>query len=167
MVFHLMFFLRSFKIPSLFKILFLFIFCSVWVSSIVLSSSLLICVSTSSSLLLNPSCIFQFSYNFYLGVSHIFYLFIEVLTVFIHIFPEFDEHFKITITLNSLSGRSLISISFSSFFPEALSVLLIGTYSSLSSFCLILCVCFYVFGKSAISPSLEGMVLFRRCLVRL
>ena len=46
-------------------------------------------------------------------------------------------------------------------------VLSIGTYSSVSSFYLVPCAYFYVLGKSAISPSLEGVTLFRRCPVGL
>lgn len=38
-------------------------------------------------------------------------------------------------------------------------------YSSVSSFCLTLCVYFFVFSSSATSPSLEGMFLCRRCPV--
>ena len=46
-------------------------------------------------------------------------------------------------------------------------VVLIGTYFCVSSFCLILCFCFYVLGKSAASPSLKGVHLCRICSVRL
>ena len=42
----------------------------------------------------------------------------------------------------------------------------IGTYSFVSLFCLIFCVCFYVLGKSATSPSLE-VALCRKCPVGL
>ena len=42
--------------------------------------------------------------------------------------------------------------------------LLIRILSSDSSFCLILYICFYVLGKSSTSPSLDGVILFRRCL---
>ena len=45
-----------------------------------------------------------------------------------------------TITVNSLMGRLLMCILFSSF-SEALSFLSVATYTSVSSFCLILCVC--------------------------
>ena len=44
-----------------------------------------------------------------------FYLFAEVLTEFIHSTPECCNHLYNTITLNSLSGKFLISVSFSSF----------------------------------------------------
>ena len=37
-------------------------------------------------------------------------------------------------------------------------ILLTGTYYSTSSFCLILCVCVYVLGKSATRPSIEGAI---------
>ena len=63
----------------------------------------------------------------------------------------------ITIILNSFSGRLFISVLFGSFFWGFYLVLLIVVYSSVSSFCLILCACFYVLVNLVTSPSLEGM----------
>ena len=59
------------------------------------------------------------------------------------------------ITLKSLSGRLLISTPFNSF-SEVL------PYSSVSSFCLILCVYFYVLDRSFKFPDLEEEALCRR-----
>lgn len=61
-----------------------------------------------------------------------------------------------TITFNSLSGRLLISGSFS----EVLSCFVLK-YISASSFCLTLC--FSVLNRLAASPSLGGVALCRRC----
>ena len=73
----------------------------------------------------------------------------------------------ITITLNSLSG-GLLNLHFISFlFCGFCIVHLIGTYFSVSPFCLIPYACFCVLGKSATSPSLEGVALFRRSAVGL
>ena len=52
-------------------------------------------------------------------------------------------------------------VSFSSF-SEVLSCSSIRIHPSVSSLCLILCVCFHMFGKSAPSPSIEGLAL-QRC----
>ena len=82
-------------------------------SSIALSSSLLICFSTSSNLLLNPSSVFLSSVIICVILSYIFYLFV-VLTMFVHSSPKFYEH-HLTIILSFLSGRLIISVLFSSF----------------------------------------------------
>ena len=66
-----------------------------------------------------------------------------------------------TITLNTLSGSLLISISFNLFLRVCL-VLSFGTYSFVSSFCLTFCVCFYMLHRSATSPGLERVALCRR-----
>lgn len=63
----------------------------------------------------------------------------------------------ITMTLNSLCGRLLISLSSSSF-SEVCLVLSLRTYSSFSAFCLTLCVCFYVLGRLIPSPGFEVVV---------
>ena len=55
----------------------------------------------------------------------------------------------ITVTLNSLSSRFLISISLRCFLKLS-PVPLFGTYSFVSSFCITLCICFYVPGRSAL-----------------
>lgn len=85
------------KISSLFKILFSFCF-SVWIHCTALSSRWLILSSGASSLFLNPSSAFfcsviVFSVLWLLfGLSYIFCIFIEFLTVFIHSSPKFNEH---------------------------------------------------------------------------
>ena len=84
-------------------------------------------------------------------------LFVEGLTEVIHSFLK-AVSFLMTITLNSLSGILFISASFSSF-AAILSCFffhLRQTYFSISSFCLTLCVCFYVLGKSATPPAFES-----------
>lgn len=63
-----------------------------------------------------------------------------------------------TISLNSSSDKlilSFIKIFFLSFF-------LFGTYFSVSSFFLTLCVGFYIVDETTTSPSLEGMALCRK-----
>lgn len=74
-----------------------------------------------------------------------------------------------TITLNSLSGKCLISISFSSL-SEVLSFSFMQKsrrYSFISSLCLNLYVSFYVLGIIATSPRFERTVLCTRCPVEL
>ena len=98
----LMFF-KSLKLSSLFKFLFSFC-CSVWVSSTALSSWLLILFSASSSLLLNPYCVF-FSYvlqlcDFCLVLYYIFFLFVELLT-YLSILLSLESIFM-PIILNSI-----------------------------------------------------------------
>lgn len=80
------------------------------------------------------------------------------LSLCLSILPS-SVRISITIILNTLSDRWLISILISSFL-RFLSCFSIGTYSSIFSFCLIFCV--YVLGKSATSSSLEGTALWRR-----
>lgn len=67
-----------------------------WVFSLALSFSLLICAYISSILLLNPSsvCFILVSFMF---DSYIFYVFVEVLTVFLYSSPEISEHLYVTI----------------------------------------------------------------------
>ena len=68
------------------------------------------------------------------------------------------------VTLSSFSGRLFTSILFS-YFSRFCLVLSFGTNSFVSSFWLTLRVCFYVLGRSAVSPRLEGVALCRRCPV--
>ena len=87
--------------------------------------------------------------------TYIFHIFVEVLNVFMHSFPEFVSIF-VTITLNSSSGKLLISASLG-FFPEAVSCsFLFQTYYYLSSFYLIVFVCFYALDEIATSSVLKG-----------
>lgn len=82
-------------------------------NSIILSSSLLIHSSTLSSLLLNPSSVFQFSCNFCFILSYIFSLL--KCSLYSSILSLNSVSVFMTITLNYLSGRLLISILVSSF----------------------------------------------------
>ena len=68
------------------------------------------------------------------------------------------------ITLNSLLDRLLTSTSFS--FLRFNFVLSFGTYSSISLFCQIICVYFYVLGRLVTFPDLGEMALCRRCPVK-
>lgn len=86
-------------LSSLFlSILFSFCFFD-WIRSFALPLSSLIFSSASSSILLNPSgdffsfsyCILQFC-DIYLELSNIFYLFVDIPTMFIHFSPKFGEH---------------------------------------------------------------------------
>ena len=64
----------------------------------------------------------------------------------------------LTISMYSMSGKLLTSVSLG-FFLGFYFVLSFGTYSSVSSFCLTLGVCFYELGRTATSPSPEGVAL--------
>ena len=70
------------------------------------------------------------------------------------------------ITFNSLLGRLLVSISFSSFFVFYL-VSSFGTYFSVISFWLIFCFYSYIFCKLVMFPSLGEVALCRECPVGL
>ena len=93
----------------LLKLSLLFFFPSVWVSSISLSSRLLIHFSASSSLLLNPSIV-------YFGLfTHQFHDFCLVLMIFISLCSPIllsSVSTFMTIALNALTSRFLISISY-------------------------------------------------------
>lgn len=152
---------RSLRVPLLFKILFFFSA----LSSITLSSSSVIYSSALSSLLLNPSAVFFSSVIvFFHSVTSIWYFLIfsisvEILTV-IHPFfhskfgeHPYDQYFESFI--NKIADLHVIKI----FFLKFCFVLLFKTYCCISSFCLTLCTCFYVLGKSATSANLEGVAL--------
>lgn len=100
---------------SLVCIIYFSLCCSVWVSSIVLSSSSLIHSPTSSSLLLNPSGIFLSVVIVFLTLwlLFVFSLFLEVFTVFT-LLPNLVNVFM-SIALNLLPGRLLIYVSLQSF----------------------------------------------------
>ena len=68
-----------------------------------------------------------------------YFLFVEVLTVFIHSSPEFSEHLYDHYFELCIRGTACLH-----FGDKFCLVLLIGTYSSVSSFCLILKVFFSV-----------------------
>ena len=90
------------------------VWCSVEFRCFVFNS--LIYSSASASLLLNPLVCFSLQLSNFCLVSNS----VEIHTVFRQSFSEFCEHFM-TITLDSLSGRLLISISLRSFKGEVLS----------------------------------------------
>ena len=101
---------RSFKLYSIFLILFSFCF-SDWVISTPLSSRSLIHSSASSNFLLIPSSVFLISVSIFFCFDcffFVFYLFVEVPTELLHYFQSLMSIFM-TITLNSLYGKLLIS----------------------------------------------------------
>lgn len=116
----------------------------------------------SSNLLLIPLCIFHFNLFYSLpliGNFLIFSLFVEVLTVFVHFSLKFSEHlydnyFELFYRIDCLSPFHLILFLMFYF------VLWFGIYSSVSSFCLILCVCYCILGRSA----MLCLPVLKRCL---
>ena len=120
------------------------LFYSAWVISTTLSFRLLIYSSISANRLWIPSNVFFtpgivfFSYD---CLFLYFVIFAEVLTVFIYYSPEISEHLYddyLELFMDRLSSlRLVLSLRFC-FIP------LFGTYSSVSSFCLIICVYFYI-----------------------
>lgn len=56
-------------------------------------------------------CIFQLDYNFCLAFAYIFCLSVEILTVFVHSFPEFSGHLY-DLTSNIVPGRLCVSCLF-------------------------------------------------------
>ena len=76
----------------------------------------------------------------------------------IHSFLRFTEYLP-----DHLSGEFLFFTSFS--FLRFCFVSLFGTYPSVSSFYLILCVLFYVLGRSVTFTNLWGVAFYRRCSV--
>ena len=64
-------------------------------------------------------CIFQLNYNFCLAFACIFCLSVEVLTVLVHSFPEFNGYLY-DLTVNIIPGRLCVS-GFVSSFSEVLS----------------------------------------------
>ena len=90
----------------------------------------------------------------------------SLLNVWLRVYSLFSSEVNIFITIkfNFLSGIFLSSVSFHSiaviFFP----VLSFGTNPFVSSFCLTICACFYVLGKSSVFPDLESSdVIKERC----
>ena len=108
--------------------LFIFSFCySVWVNSTVFSYGSLFPSSTPFSVLLNPSCIFHYSYHLHLVLSYIFHPFVEVL----------------------ICSCLILSISVSIFMMIILNFYQVDC---LSLFCLVLFLSFTVFFQSEYSP---------------
>nr|KAF6485448.1 hypothetical protein HJG63_010646 [Rousettus aegyptiacus] len=87
------------------------------------------------------------------------FLLVSFLTEFICSSPKFTEYLY---NQCFASGRSLVSILFSSFL-EFSPVLSFGTCFFVSSFWLPPCICFYVLGKIFKTPGLNRMVL---CIIR-
>lgn len=113
-----------------------------WSLSSALSSLLLKPFSVFFSLVTVFSCCY-----FHLALSFIFCFFVDVLTVFILLLCL--VRIFMTIAMNSSSGKLLIFILLRLFSLKFYLVLLFRTYSSVSSFCLHLCACCYVSGRSA------------------
>lgn len=82
-----------------------------------------------------------------ISVQYLYFLFVEIFTLFIHFSFEFGEHLY-DCYFEPFSGNSLISILLRSFFV-VLSLELILLFS------LILCVSFYALHKTVTSPNLE------------
>ena len=74
-------------------------------------------------------------------------------------------HILITITMTSISYKLHCAISFGPFFLEISPVLSYGACFFVAPFWLPLCVCFYVLGRSAMTPSLCAIALCSRCPV--
>lgn len=150
---------RSLKLSPLFKII--FTFCCCLGSSAALSSGSLILSSALSSLLLNP-CTFHSSYcifklcDFCVVISYLVYLFVNVLSVFI-LLPSSMSIWWLHWTLYQMGYLSLFS-----FFYGVLSCYFNCNIFLFFPVFLIAwpCVCFYVLGETALSPSLEEVALY-------
>ena len=84
-------------------------------------------------------------------ISCIFCPFVEDLTVFIHSYPKVSEHLY-----DYYFELFIMKVAYLPFVKVFLGICLLlwfGTYSFVSSFCLTLCVCLYVLGKTATSSS--------------
>ena len=132
-----------------------------------MSSTSLICSSTSSNLLLNPSSVFFISVIIFLSCdwfSLILYIYLLKFSLYSSILLHLVSMFM-TITLKYFLEDCLSPFHLVPFLRFCL-ILSIGTYFS-SSFCLILCVSFYLLDKYATSLHLDVVALCRRCLVGL
>lgn len=110
--------------------------------------------SISPSLLLNPCSVFCGSvivFFFSLALFYVFYLFVEVLTVFNHSFSRFSEHLPDSHHFELFKINCLFCFIMVSYLA-----LSFGTYSSVSFF-LTLCHSVYAVDEVATPPSLEGM----------
>ena len=117
--------------------------------------------SLSSNLLSISSSVFFIQLSHSTALVHSFFIFPSSLLKFSlwsSILLTRSVIIFMTIILNYLSSRLLISISFGSF-SEVLSYSFIGAYSSVSSFRLNFCVYLYVFGRSVTSPNLGELTL--------
>ena len=93
--------------------------------------------------------------------SFLYFLFVEVLTVYLYS-PEFGEHLY-DHYLEHLSGRLIILFCLV-LFAEILSSSLVWKIF-LALFILPLCVYLYVLGRSGMSPGLGRVAMCRRCPV--
>ena len=89
-------------------------------------------------------CIFQDNYNFYLALSYIFSLFHFLLSSYT-LLPG-SLGILLPLFECQVDGLSLFHLVL---FLKLCLILLIKVYFSISLFCLVLCVCFYLLGKSA------------------
>lgn len=138
--------------PNFFLILFYFC-CSDWVISTILSSSWLIC-----HLIYHLIFCWLPHYNYLILYFYVFHMFSRFLLKFSLcssiVLLSLARNF-ITITLNSLWGKLLISVSF---FPVFF-YLVLSFRTYLSPHFVWLCVCFYETGKTATSLGHEGVSL--------
>ena len=137
MLFHLMLSHRSLKLLLL-KIAF---HCSVWMSSIALSSDLLICSTISFNLLLNPSNVFYSPDIICLVFSYILYLCWNSHCIFSFFsWVQWASSWSLFWKLYQVDCLSLFS-----YFMKFCLISSVGIYSSVTSFlpntlCLFLCV---------------------------
>lgn len=96
-------------------------------------------------------CILQLCFLLF----YIFYLFIQLLTKLIHLSLKSCKHFY-SHYFELFIGR----FAYVFFFLKFCTVLLFEAYSSVSSFCLAFCVCFYELGKIVTLPSLEALAFY-------
>lgn len=105
--------------------------------------------------------IFQLSY--YFSFVLIFYISLLKLSLCSSFFLQVWRACLWQLLWTIYWAESLIFVSFRFFFFLRFCLVpSIGIYFFVSSFCLILCVCFYVPGKSVMFFSLKGLALFRR-----
>ena len=175
---------RLLKISLLIKILFCLCFWLPWLNEI---HCLVFQLADLFSYLIHSAveslqCIFQFSCNpWSCKESDIterlhFFLFFLFSTFLYFLSLDWNSHCSsillpslvsifMTITLNSLSAILFIFVLINSFLRFLSCSFDWNLHSTVSSFCLILCVRFCILVISAMSLSLEGLTLFRRCPV--
>lgn len=84
---------RSVKLSLTLVVIFSFFFFSVWVTFTTLFSRSLLCSSISVICCLFPIAYFYFCYSSPLIGTSLYFIFVEILSVFIHFSSEFDEQF--------------------------------------------------------------------------
>lgn len=160
MLFCLILFQRSLKLSLLLLILFSFSYL-VCVFSIALSNSSLIHASISSMLLLNPYSIFFCLITISVWYLLIFSIFLlkfslcsSILLLRLDSYDHLYDHY-FDLFIKYIAYLHLIKLFLGICF------LWFGTYCSVSSLCLSLCVRLYVLGEMATSLTLEGVILWR------